>query len=60
MLELGIEFKDVGLGRTRAPKTTEVPEIPFETRLEQLQIMKDGVGHLTIDSQFHKHENIDG
>lgn len=61
LLELGFEFKDVGPGKTgKAPKKTEVPEIPFETRLEQLQIIKEEVGHLKIDPRFKRHQNIGG
>jgi len=58
LLQIGFEFTS-GPVMKRA-KRAAVPEIAFETRLEQLQSFYSEFGHYNIDFRFDQNQNIGG
>ena len=56
LLQAGFEFEEV---RTKA-KRAAVPEVPFETRVEQLNKFRGEFGHLNIDPRHDGWQNFGG
>lgn len=47
LMELGFEFKDSN--KIKGNRFQNIPDIPFERRLEQVQQFQEQMGHLNVD-----------